>query len=99
MDLTRLEHRIASFPSRGKEIASVRFTGTKQSTQNQGKESLLALCLPPLKTKRIKNKINGKIKRKKEQYERKNWKNEFSWKNWKRLLHYLFFISNINGLI
>jgi hypothetical protein len=71
MDLTRLEHRIASFPSRGKEIASVRFTGTKQSTQNQGKESLLALCLPPLKTKRIKNKINGKNKRKKEQYERK----------------------------
>jgi hypothetical protein len=60
MELTRLEHRIASFPSRGKEIASVRFTGTKQSTQNQGKESLLALCLPPLKTKRIKNKINGK---------------------------------------
>jgi hypothetical protein len=60
MELTRLEHRIASFPSRGKEIASVRFTGTKQSTQNQGKESLLALCLPLLKTKRIKNKINGK---------------------------------------
>jgi hypothetical protein len=39
MELTRLEHRIASFPSRGKEIACVRFTGMKQSTQNQGKES------------------------------------------------------------
>jgi hypothetical protein len=66
MELTRLKHSIASFPSIGKEIASIRFTGMKQSTQNQGKESLPALCLPLLKTKRIKNKINGKNKNKKE---------------------------------
>jgi hypothetical protein len=97
MELTRLKHSIASFPSIGKEISSIRFTGMKQSTQNQGKESLLALCLPLLKTKRIKNKINGKNKNKnKKEVRKKKLENEF---NCKKASPLFIFISNINGLI
>jgi hypothetical protein len=43
--------------------------------------------------------VNEKNKRKKEQYKRKNGKMNLVGKIGKKLLHYLFFISNINGLI